>query len=70
MKKDLLKGLTDEQIAMVKNCSSPDDLIQLAEDEGVELTDEQLRAISGGACSTDTDEDKTKKDDGHRKFES
>lgn len=70
MKKDLLKGLTDEQIAMVKNCSSPDDLIQLAEDEGVELNDEQLRAISGGACSTDTDETKTKNDGGHRKIES
>ncbi len=67
MRNELLKGLTDEQIAKVKACENSSDLLQLARDEGVELTEEQLTAISGGACSTS--EDKT--DDGHRrKFDS
>lgn len=51
MKKELLKGLTEDQIAKVKECGDVNDLIQLAKDEGVELNDEQLDAISGGNCS-------------------
>lgn len=39
MKQELLKGLTEEQIAKA---------------EGVELTEEQLAAVSGGCSSTDT----------------
>ena len=35
MKKELLKGL----------------LLKLAKEEGIDLTDEQLSAISGGGCS-------------------
>ena len=54
MKKELLEGLTDEQINMVKACDDINDLMQLAKDEGVELTEEQLTAISGGACSNTT----------------
>lgn len=54
MKKELLKGLTDEQIKMVKACDDINDLMQLAKDEGVELSEEQLNAISGGACSDST----------------
>lgn len=50
MREDLLKGLTEEQIKMAKACSNASDLLQLAKDEGVELTDEQLDAISGGFC--------------------
>ena len=60
MKRELLKGLTDEQIAKVKACEDYHDLIQLAKDEGVELTEEQLNAVSGGACS-DTDDHKKRK---------
>ena len=51
MRKELLKGLTEEQIAKVKACDDVRDLVQLAKDEGVELSEEQLNAISGGACS-------------------
>ena len=50
MKEELLKGLTEEQIAKVKACDDVKDLLQLAKDEGVELTEEQLNAISGGGC--------------------
>ncbi len=62
-KKELLKGLSEEQIAKVRDCENVSDLLQLAKDEGVELTDEQLSAVSGGACSGETNKNK-------RKFES
>ena len=52
MKQELLKGLTEEQIAKVKACKNHADLLQLAKDEDVELTDAQLAAVSGGMCST------------------
>ena len=54
MKKELLKGLTDEQSSRVKACKSHEELLALAKEEGVELTDEQLNSISGGGliCST------------------
>ena len=51
MRKELLKGLTEEQIAKVREFDDVSDLIQLAKDEGVELTEEQLNAINGGGCS-------------------
>ncbi len=51
MKKDLLKGLTDEQIAKAKACTSHEELLALAKAEGIELNEEQLEAVNGGACS-------------------
>ena len=50
MTNPLLKGLTDEQIEKLKNCKNHAEMLQLAKEEGVELTDEQLEAVSGGAC--------------------
>lgn len=32
-----------------KNCKTAEELIELAKDEGLELSDEQIEAISGGA---------------------
>ena len=56
MKEELLKGLSEEQIAKVKACNNSDELLALAKIEGIELTDEQLSAISGGgACSVISD---------------
>ena len=56
MKEELLKGLSEEQISKVKACKNHDELLELAKQEGVELTDEQLTAISGGgACSVISD---------------
>ena len=49
MSSELLKGLTDEQIAKAKTCKSGEELLKAAKEEGVELTDEQLEAVSGGA---------------------
>ena len=56
MKQELLKGLSEEQIAKVKSCKNHEELLVLAKAEGIELTDEQLSAISGGgACSVVSD---------------
>ena len=50
MRKELLKGLTDEQIKKVEDCKSSEEILALAKEEGVVLTDEQLEAVSGGGC--------------------
>ena len=50
MKQDLLKGLTEDQIAKVKACGSNEEIFELAKKEGVTLTDEQLEAVNGGGC--------------------
>jgi DNA-directed RNA polymerase subunit M/transcription elongation factor TFIIS len=50
MKQDLLKGLTKEQIAKARSCKNPEEIISLAKSEGVELSEEQLAAVSGGGC--------------------
>jgi len=50
MKKELLEGLTKEQIARIKECKSNEEILKLAKEEGIELTDEQLSAVSGGSA--------------------
>ena len=35
MRKEILKGLTDEQIKKVEACKSADEIINLAKEEGV-----------------------------------
>ena len=65
MRKELLKGLSEDQIAKVRECGDYHDLMQLAADEGVELNNEQLEAITGGGCSS-----QFSPDDKHRKIDS
>ena len=43
------KDLTEEQKAKVRACKTPEELVQLAMEENVELSDDQLEEISGGA---------------------
>ena len=50
MKQELLKGLTEEQIAKIKECKNQEEILKIAKEEGIELTDEQLEAVSGGNC--------------------
>ena len=69
MRKGLLKGLTEEQIARIKNCHSSAEFLELAKEEGIQLTDEQLSAISGGGCSSDDDDDKKDRTH-HRRIDS
>lgn len=54
MKEELLKGLTEEQIAKARKCKTNKELIALAKEEGITLNDEQLAAVSGGVCSEST----------------
>ena len=51
MGKKLSKSLTPEQIKKEKACQEDDELLALAQQEGVELSAEKLAAVSGGACS-------------------
>lgn len=51
MKEELLKGLSEEQVAKVKACKNQEEILKAAKEEGLELTDEQLEAVSGG-CGT------------------
>lgn len=68
MKEELLKGLSEEQIAKIRECKSQEELLKLAKEEGIELTDEQLEAVSGGdACSSTKEENKN---NNHRKIDS
>ena len=51
MKEELLKGLSEEQIAKVKACKNHEELLAVAKEEGIELSEEQLSAVSGGSCT-------------------
>ena len=53
MKKELLEGLTEEQIAEIKECKNHKELLEFAKEKGIELNEEQLSAVSGG-CGTYT----------------
>ena len=53
MNDDLFKGLTEEQIAKAKACKNSEEMLELAKNEGIELNDEQLAAVSGGCGSGD-----------------
>ena len=53
MRKELLKGLTEEQIAKVKACKNVEEILKVAQKEGIELSKGQLAAVSGGGCVTD-----------------
>jgi DNA-directed RNA polymerase subunit M/transcription elongation factor TFIIS len=48
MREELLKGLSEEQIKKLENCKDSEEILALAKEEGVTLSDEQLEAVSGG----------------------
>ena len=50
MRKELLKGLSEEQIKKVEACKNAEEILALAKAEGVELNEEQLEVVSGGGC--------------------
>lgn len=45
---ELLKGLTKEQKEKARGAKTVEELLALAKEEGIELTDEQLEAVNGG----------------------
>lgn len=53
MRKELLEGLSEEQIARIKECKNNEEVLEVAKEEGIELTDEQLEAVSGGCGFSD-----------------
>ena len=67
LREDLFRGLTADQLSKVRACKNPDEILSLAKDEGVDLTDEQLEAINGGACSGSSSNNKN---NGGRKIDS
>ena len=60
MKQELLKGLTEEQIAKVKACKNQEEIMAMAKQEGVQLTEEQLEAVNGGGCGSSDSSDSSK----------
>ena len=42
------KDLTDDQKARAQACKTPEEMLMLAQEEGVDLTDEQLESVAGG----------------------
>lgn len=42
------ENLTEEQKAKARECRTAEELLGLVRNEGIELTDDQLDAISGG----------------------
>ena len=47
--KESLNGLSDEMRAKIASCAIPEDILALAQDEGVELSDEQMESVAGGS---------------------
>lgn len=45
------KELTPEQLEKAKTCKSPEELLELAKEEGIELSDDDLDKIAGGEFS-------------------
>ena len=43
------KDLTSDQQEKARNCKSAEELIDLAKQEGYELSDDELSAIAGGS---------------------
>ena len=41
--------LTPEQMEKVRACKTPEDILALAKEEGYELSEDELDAVSGGA---------------------
>ena len=44
--------LSDVQKEQFKNCKNMDEVMKLADNENVELTDDQLDFLASGGCST------------------
>ena len=52
------EDLTPEQQEKAKACKTPEDVLRLAQEEGYELSDDELNSVgaSGGWCATNLQE--------------
>jgi len=50
MDKSLLEGLSEEQRKAFKECKTMEDVLELVDEEGYEMSDAQMAAVSGGGC--------------------
>ena len=48
----LFSNLTEDQMEKAKECKTPEEFLELAGAEGIDLTDAQMEALSGGAYFT------------------
>ena len=51
------ENLTPEQREKAKACKNPEEMLALAKEEGYELSDEELQAVSGGVWGCDDYDD-------------
>lgn len=47
-----LDNLTDDQLSRLQECATPEELMSLIENDGIELPDEALEDIAGGINPT------------------
>ena len=47
------EDLTEDQKAKARAAKTPEDVLALAREEGYELSDDELAAVSGGWCASD-----------------
>ena len=50
MDERLFEGLSEEQKEALKNCKTTEEIMELVAEEGLELNEVQMEAVSGGAC--------------------
>ena len=48
-----INGLTDAQREKARNAKTPEEILAIAQEEGYELSDEELEGVTGGWCATD-----------------
>lgn len=50
---ELLNELTEDQQVRVRSAKTPEEVLAVAKEAGIELTDDQLESISGGWVAKD-----------------
>lgn len=54
MDKSLLEGLSEEQRKAFKECKTMEDVLELVDEEGFEMSDAQMAAVSGGCSNSES----------------
>ena len=57
--KKRIEGLSEEQKAKALACKTPEEMLEFAREEGFDLADEELEAVTGGyasKCSSNDDD--------------